>query len=468
MIAMTKFEMVRYLKDYSDLQYSMMKHPNIPIFILFSNIMKSKNRFDDNTREYYDRMLRVYMNYCFLKKFSYAEDFLLNRDNFINNEDLDEIILQNTYITDMSDISKKKLLQLIRNVFNHNDSENIDRFKMSVNGRFIEIELLNGPVKIKISFDKVIDAYNNMLKHRKNNLNLSYDIPNNFNINSENLLEELDKIKFIHYYFNEKLSKNIIDQFNQISSTKGLSNEELYQRSDEFNILSSSISKAVKFDLTIEQKKKLESYILRYKKEYSELLDEDINNIMFYFLNKVIPVPLLKDLILDNQIIYCECFMQDTNKCLNSVLNDTRTIYEGNNPFNSLDSFGNEAFELLSSRKKIDNLRFYKDLLDGEMIAGIPIITYIDSVVLHYCNDEIINIKGNNYNREEIRNSFVHGRWFITSDNCIMMYDANPRNIFDYDLKLVGKINIGDFEEWADEYIEKNREKFDVIHRSSL
>lgn len=155
MIAMTKFEMVRYLKDYADLQYLMMQHPDQQIGILFDRLMQSKGRFEDDTREYYDRMRRVYMNYNFMKKFSYSEDFLLNRDNYINGNDLDEIIPENTYSTNMGSISKKKLLQLIRNTFNHNDSEDVDRFKMSVNGRKIEIELLSGPVRIKFDTTKL-------------------------------------------------------------------------------------------------------------------------------------------------------------------------------------------------------------------------------------------------------------------------------------------------------------------------
>ena len=210
MIAMTKFEMVRYLKDYADLQYLMMQHPDQQIGILFDRLMQSKGRFEDDTREYYDRMRRVYMNYNLMKKFSYSEDFLLNRDNYINDNDLDEIIPENTYSTNMDSISKKKLLQLIRNTFNHNDSEDVDRFKMSVNGRKIEIELLSGPVRIKFDTTKLWDVYNNMIKHRRNNFNISFDIPDDFDINSENLFDELDKIKFVHYYFNGALPNSTI------------------------------------------------------------------------------------------------------------------------------------------------------------------------------------------------------------------------------------------------------------------
>lgn len=466
MVAMTKFEMVRYLKDYADLQYLMMQHPDQQIGILFDRLMQSKGRFEDDTREYYDRMRRVYMNYNLMKKFSYSEDFLLNRDNYINDNDLDGIIPENTYSTNMGSISKKKILQLIRNTFNHNNSEDVDRFKMSVNGRKIEIELLSGPVRIKFDTTKLWDVYNNMIKHRRNNLNISFDIPDDFDINSENLFKELDKIKFVHYYFNSALPNSTIAQFNQLNDTRGLSNEEIGQRSEMFENLSSSICAPVKFDLTVEQKKKLESYIQRYRKQNPEFLEQDINNVMFYFLIKVIPVPLLKDWILDNQILFCERFMEDVNETQNSILKNVHEILRGNNPFNPNDSFDQETFELINKRKPVDNLRFFKDLLDGEMTAGIPIITYIDSVITHCCKEETINIGGIDYSVEKIRNSFAHGRWYITIDNSIMMYDADPRNVQDYNLEFVGKIDVGAFEEWADTFVEQNKKKIDVVRGS--
>lgn len=337
---------------------------------------------------------------------------------------------------------------------------------MSVNGRKIEIELLSGPVRIKFDTTKLWDVYNNMIKHRRNNLNINFDIPDDFDINSENLFKELDKIKFVHYYFNSALPNSTIAQFNQLNDTRGLSNEEIGQRSEMFENLSSSISTPVKFDLTVEQKKKLESYIQRYRKQNPEFLEQDINNVMFYFLIKVIPVPLLKDWILDNQILFCERFMEDVNETQNSILKNVHGILRENNPFNPNDSFDQETFELINKRKPVDNLRFFKDLLDGEMTAGIPIITYIDSVITHCCKEETINIGGIDYSVEKIRNSFAHGRWYITIDNSIMMYDADPRNVQDYNLEFVGKIDVGAIEEWADTFVEQNKKKIDVVRGS--
>lgn len=463
MIAMSKYEMVRYLKDYADLQYLVMEYPNVKIKYLFSKKMLSEGRIQDAIIEYYDRMRRVYLNYIYMKKFSFLEDFYLNRDNYINNNELDDIIPENTYSTNMGNISKKKLLQLIRNTFNHNNSDDVDRFKMSVNARKFEIELLNGPVKIKFDTDALTHAYNNMVKHGKNSFNESFDIPNDFDINSDNLYEELGKIKFVHYYFNQPLSDSTIKQFEEYKNFKGLTNEELIERSKLFHVLSSAISEPVKYELNDEQKQKLVYHIKIYKDNYKDLLNQDINNVMFYFLTKVIPVPLFKDWMIDNQTILCGFFMDDVDDSYYNKMEKLRLLLKGVNSFDMNNVNEKAIYESLHDMMPADNLNLYRDSVDAEMIVGIPIITYIDSVVTHCCKDDIINIDGKNYNTEKIRNSFVHGRWFITADRCIMMYDADPRNVNDYNLEFVGKINIGAFERWADQYVAANKERIDTV-----
>ena len=142
---------------------------------------------------------------------------------------------------------------------------------------------------------------------------------------------------------------------------------------------------------------------------------------------------------------------------------ETSSAFEGKNPFKPDDSFDQETFGMLNSMTPARKRDFYKDMLDGEMTALIPIVTYIDSVVTHCCNGETIQIDGIDYNAETIRNSFAHGRWYITTDNSIMMYDALPKNIYDYDLRPIGKIDIENFESWADDYVAQNMNRINVV-----
>lgn len=49
----------------------------------------------------------------------------------------------------------------------------------------------------------------------------------------------------------------------------------------------------------------------------------------------------------------------------------------------------------------------------------------------------------------------------MTQDS-IMMYDADPKNIQDYNLEFVGKINIGAFENLTNTFVKQNAQKIDI------
>ena len=134
-ISMPKETMIKYLRDYASLLYMVMKNPEKRIGSLFDLNMYKECRLQDDTREYYDTMRRVYSDYIFFKKFSIIEDFLLNRDDYLNNNELSGIETDCQIIEAPSNLTNKKIIQLIRNAFNHNNSEDMDRFKISVNGR---------------------------------------------------------------------------------------------------------------------------------------------------------------------------------------------------------------------------------------------------------------------------------------------------------------------------------------------
>lgn len=461
MIAMSKYEMVTYLKDYADLNYLIMNNPNVSIKTLFDRDMKSKFKLSDDSSDYYTVMRRVFLNYCALRKFSYVEDFLLNRDNFIDDKDLDEIIPENTYSTNMSNLSKKKLLQLIRNTFNHNTSDIIDRFKMSVNGKRIEIELLDGPVKIKFDMTKLGEVYNNMVAHRKNSLNLGFDIPDDFDINSNDLFNELGKIKFVHYYFSNQLSRAVIDKLNKINRSSIPDADDIDKRSEAFHKISSAINPPIKYDLTDDQKNKLVSYIQHYKSSNPDFSNIDKTQLMYYILMKVIPVPGLKVPTIDNQMIYCAQFLEDDSISYDDIIKKIPVFINARDlsEYNDIDF---ETALIFKFRKLGENLNLYRDVLHGETLAGFPIITYIDAVITHCCKEKTINIDGVDYEVEKLRNSFVHGRWYLSTDKCLMMFDADPKNINDYDLEFVGRIEVGPFEQWADSYVHENILTLDV------
>ena len=64
-------------------------------------------------------MQRVYANYIYLKYFSFLEDFLLNKDDYLSNNDLNGLENNCTFFTNPNGITNKRIVQLIRDAFNH-------------------------------------------------------------------------------------------------------------------------------------------------------------------------------------------------------------------------------------------------------------------------------------------------------------------------------------------------------------
>ena len=85
---MTKEQMIQYLKDYANLQRLVMQNPSQCIDTLFLKYMYENGRYEEASEEYYDKMLMIYTDYILFKQFSFVEDFLLNQDNYLNNNDL--------------------------------------------------------------------------------------------------------------------------------------------------------------------------------------------------------------------------------------------------------------------------------------------------------------------------------------------------------------------------------------------
>ena len=473
MNAMSREKMIQYLRDYANIQILVGKNPNIPIGKIFDTYMIQNGRYEDDTREYYDRMRRVYKAYNYFKEFSIIEDFLLNRDDYLSNSDLNGIESDCQFIIKPSNITNKKVVQLIRDAFNHNDLTGIDKFKISENGKYFEIEFLDirtekekianvpeKPIKIKFNVKYLNKVYKIINEKRQNQLFLSFEIPDDFNIYANNLDNELDKIKFIHYYFDKKMSKDTTKEFSKFQDFKDLSIEEKLNISKELHTFAKSIKEPLTFDLDTYQKRKLKELINRYRNNYKELLNERVNAIMFYFLSKVIPVPGIKLRDIENQIILCEEYFEDVNLCLNEVTRRLLRILNDEKKPSYYDDIDSDIHDFMKEKGYTYSRNFYQNLLDGEFVQLYPIITYIDSVILHYCTEKEIEIAGKVYEKEKIRNCLAHGRWYISKDFKLTMYDADPRNINDYKLEFIGKIDIELFKEWADDYMDSiNRVK---------
>lgn len=477
MVSMLKKDMIRYLDDYANIQYLSMHNPKLSVGMIFDRYMKGQGRLSDCNIDYYNRMIRVYVIYSYFRSFSFVEDYLLNRDDFISNNDLNDMEMDAIIYTNRNGITNKQIVQLLRNAFNHNDDEDFERFRISENGKRCEIEFRdirtnneknNGvpvkPFKMKFDLEYLIKVARKINKEKQNVMVASFDIPDDFNILSEDLYSELDKVKVIRYYFPRKLSHDVISQFNSFVDVSGLSTTEIEEKSRGLHDYArEQVHVDGRYDLTHDQKEKI-VYMVKWYREHSAFgekeLEENYNFYMYYFLVRVVPIPLFKHELYLKQVIVANDYLLDYDLSYHDITERARNLCNGVIP----DYYSDRDIEVHNSLLNgFDTIsmkrRFFMDMIDGEFYNIYPIVSYIDAVVTHFCSCDTIEINGILYDKEKIRNSFVHGRWLVSKNHELVLFDADPRNVNDYNLEFVGKIGIELFKRWADEYVVQNNKR---------
>jgi hypothetical protein len=116
---LSQIEIAKYLYDYAKLTELMVLNPDKKIKDLFIKNLQKENRIED-ANNYYFNTIKIAYIFTMLKSFSIGEDYTLKvKNNFINNTLLNLSFLKNKIDGDLSSVSDKKILQLIRDGFNH-------------------------------------------------------------------------------------------------------------------------------------------------------------------------------------------------------------------------------------------------------------------------------------------------------------------------------------------------------------
>lgn len=296
---MTNEEMIKYLKDYSDIVDLQKNCTNLPIKTIFTLHMMLQNRKEDITKEYYDTMRRVYGMYCYLKLITYNDENKKEKD------------------------SNKVISKVIRDGMNNKDC-----FKVSKDAKsFIIFSKEDKNINVKVNMDHL------------------------------NKVVEIKRQK----------RPALLDQILFVSALQ--KNSEL-------------------------------SY------------DDTLHMIERVIMKEIIPVSYTSE---------------DVN-----------------------------TYNLLRKAGITYCTELYNNMTSPDFLTNYSNIMYIDSVLTQSCTDETININNKSYNTKELKESLIQGRWFISNDKKLVLYDTEKLNEKENKLKFVGKLDIKEFSNWADNYMNKN------------
>lgn len=406
---LSKIEIATYLKDYSDLILSAGLNANQNLFELFTGMLISNGRGQYAIKEYYFDMISVYEFFLLNKTYSFMADNLF--DYLLENNLSDINIPEDIFIdkNDYNKFSKKQIIKFIRNAINHNDHDDRDLYNLYIDSGELKIEIFLQktkpiPFHIEMTIHDYMNIMNGLWKANKIDL-IKYQSKSELNLSSDNLTSELDKIFYRRYYYKSKIDNDILNKIKEEKDRKK------YVYKLEENLSKDELS-YIDYFLTIPQKLK----ILEDFKNWKDLLSIDENMSIDYLVPNVIPLGITKIKQLRYGLVIADFYVKSCKKSFMDMISDARDIY-------------------LNKANK-DNILYEDNLLekdyklvmcatDFDYHASLAFSIYASYLFDTLITDENIKIGDNNYPREKIRDSFVHGRWFNGINGCFKLYDCD-------------------------------------------
>ena len=409
MLALTKNEILNCLENVSRQIENICQSPNIPI----KNFLVNLNIVD----------LRVYLFISKLRYLSYYEDAFI--DDILNG-DIDLSQLREKIFIDKNTknkFSNKQIIKYIRNAFSHSDNEK-ELYKISINGRFLEIHLKQTKpceFHIKMSFSDLTELINNLESM-------------NF------YLSKFEDNKLKRYYLKAPIDKRDYKGiYKQLDEKRIIDEREYTEAIIEYYANKKTIYETREYSITDEQEhtiKKYDKLVHKLAKSNNEFIIELLNNFRNYELSKIIPLQeeklTLKSDIIFFIILLCEYQNYSFNQLQDEFINTGYNLFN-QNPLN-------EIQETIHNNIGTNPARLF--LFNSSDLIQDTYMEYISYYIMNICNEEFLIIDGKKLNKENIRNSLAHGRWFIDQKNDLILCDAKNGKYNDYNFYWREKIKL--------------------------
>ena len=315
-----------------------------------------------------------------------------------------------------------------------------------------------------------IEKINTSIIEAGQNLLMSdFKYERDFDLNRDTPEEAAEKIKFRHYYFDKKIPADILDKISTIGEVEDVDSLSRKQKIAQIeNVLKKEKYNIQEFSLDKFQKKRAIEYFTIIKKLMAkslETLGENYyKNVTNYCMSKLIPLGMYHYEQVIYEYLFSVWYMRDIEMTFESIKNQFDKIcFYNSEVMEYSTNFVKERTEAINDiwatpgKKQI--LALFST--DTESRSIYPLLMYCDFVINNMSKDEYIQIGDKYIPRERIRNSLVHGRWYIGTNNNIEFYDCPNGNNNDYNFNFHETINIKELQN----YVESIYKKVSVIHK---
>lgn len=458
----TKEEIALYLSAYTNVLTFATINPEKKFTELFYKLYFEGFMPLEPTVENYKKMIHIHCVFCNIKLLSFF------KDGFYTG--LDEKNLINLYINDIDTLNKicienytkKDIILYVRNALAHNDKENPlywfesdgeDDLKIHIllkktnaslgenKGKNIPFELVLTPKSLNEITQAVGFASKRSHIFGLNVKNSAAKIINNTPGDLNTILRKM--IDEIYYYrnFYKTLSEQEKEKFQKLPAENYI---------EEYNkLLKSKLTETKTKKLSPIQKNTFYNNILKWKDEPTKI---DLNELFDYESSKIIPTGLVK---VDG--LYLSSLRAISFLIGLSYNESKKMLIEGlcqdkENVFTQCKYLFKADVDNFKERVKLG-------VLDDDNELNLSFSIYCGYLFDSLLMDEEIVINNKSYSRERIRNSFVHGRWYISSLKW-ELFDG-LKNEFDFDWHKsidMEKLKLY-LEEFLNSKFEKNKKK---------
>ena len=369
--------------------------------------------------EQYNKDYRIFTDLISLRLLSYCEDSYLD---LTNNDEINFDQIKNKIFINPEDskkFSNKQIIKFIRNAVSHSDKEK-ELFKISPNGKYIEIELKKTkpvPFHVKINNKDLLEIVNIILPAAKGNyLTL---INKNKKVVSRFYLKNINKEKMP---IPENITCGTDEFFNCVKSF--FEEKNIDYEIKEYPLLKEQIE-------LIDNQEKVFSKVLEENPEYRNtfyltLFDSTIplSNEKIYRLYSYLQLYLLLNEFTNYTFQQFKYEIAIGYKNAFSKMTKDKTEQE---PMTGLSEYIYD-FQNTCGKTLEHYFQGQKYLSTLTNLTSNELLTYYFSCLC----EEDIEINGIIYPKDNIRDAFVHGRYFNCLNGDIMCFDTNNGKNNDY------------------------------------
>ncbi len=440
-----KYKIAEYLKSYAIVYNYVIRNINTSFFDAYMKgvdigYIKLKKE------EFYD-MVHIVALYLQIRKYSYMKDFYISS---FNGKESNENYFEHIFINkdDSKNFTNKDIITNIRNAFCHNN--NIYEIVYDENGYNIIINMNDGksskvkgriPFEVKVSYKDLIDLEGLLITKSSLYNECSFISETE----SKELLKNIRSLKFINNIY-KPLNASEINYLNSIKMDSKYKLLEIREKLKKRFTSKEDTKNSKRY--SYEQQNTIYNNCLDWKNRTGFIEPYEV---IGYEGIKALPSGYLKKEPMDVLLFIVTQMKYDLPllKNISEYLKDLMTNRE-DSPFKI-------SFFNINENDEINKRVYTYHLLDVQYQSDLLLSLYFGHMLDSVIDDDKIVINGKEYDKRRLRNSFVHGRWYINSKGKYELFDCDRkiRNEFDFDFHR--SIRTNDLIDAFEPYLESHR-----------